>query len=111
MYREYETLFLPCIARMAGQDLVSPEGIRRRGIVPDATFDGDPEAPRNAKGVITSLMPAGRAYKPTVDQLPLTQLLDFDDLRRARLPCFGTLERALGFLARGAPAGAVYPSP
>jgi hypothetical protein len=44
-------------------------------------------------------MPAGRAYKPTVDQLPLTRMVDFATVREKKLSWFGSLERALRFLA------------
>jgi hypothetical protein len=69
-----------------------------------------PEGPRDAKGVMSSLMPAGRAYKPTTDQLALTQMVDFDKLRVSGLPCFGTLERGVRFLLeeKGRP-GDVFP--
>lgn len=39
----------------------------------------------------------------------MTRMVDFETVRRAALPCFGTLERALQFLSSGAEAGAVYP--
>lgn len=67
-----------------------------------------PKAKRDAKGEISRHMPEGRVYKPTVDQLALTRLLDFRLLRASALPCFGTLERALRFLS-GAHEGDVYP--
>lgn len=109
LYREYETLFLPCIDLLAGQPLRSGT-IERDGLRPGSVFDGDPEGPRDAKGVISSAMPSGRSYKETVDQLALTQLLDFRRLRERDLPCFGTLERALHFLLSGdACAGQVFP--
>lgn len=50
-------------------------------------------------------------YKPTLDQLPLTRLLDFDLLRERQIPCFGTLERALVFLAQNIGTAATYPPP
>jgi len=42
-YREYETLFLPCIERMAGRPLEGPGGARP-GLRPDARYEGDFEA-------------------------------------------------------------------
>ncbi len=108
-FREYETLFLPCVDLMAGRPLVS-RGITRPGLRADASFTGDPEGPRDAKGVITSLMPSGRSYKPTTDQLALTQMVDFDQLRESGLPCFGTLERGVTFLlGEGGKPGKVFP--
>jgi hypothetical protein len=109
-HREYETLFLPCLPLMAGKPIVDPNGVKRPGIREGATFEGDPQGPRNAKGVVSSFMPPGRAYKPTVDQLALTRMLDFGALRGSGLPCFSTLENALRFLS-GAARGAVYPPP
>jgi hypothetical protein len=108
--REYETLFLPSLWRMAGKPLVDPRGVQRPGIREGAHYDGDPEAPRDAKGEISRRFARG-AYKPTIDQLALTRMIDFEDLRAVGLPAFGTLERALRFLAQEACAGAVYPPP
>jgi hypothetical protein len=109
-YREYETLFLPCVELMAGRPLVTAGTIERPGIKAGAEFDGDPESLRDAKGAISKLMPPGRAYKPTTDQLAFTRMLDFGRLRESGLPCFGTLERALAFLLDGhGQAGQVFP--
>lgn len=96
-FREYETLFLPCVEVMAGQPLRNG-GITRSGLRADAAFAGDYETKRDAKGVLTELMSGSRSYKPTTDQLPFTRMLDFETLRKSQLPCFGTLERALAFL-------------
>lgn len=108
-YREYESLFLPCIENMAGLALVGPGG-GRPGLRGDARYEGDFEALRGVKEWLTSQMPEGRAYKPTVDQLPLTRMVDFAVVRDKGLPWFGSLERALQFLAAhlGQPATA-YP--
>jgi hypothetical protein len=108
-YREYETLFLPCLAELAGKPL-KHGSIEREGIRAGALFEGDPEIPRDAKGVVSAAMPSGRAYKETLDQLALTQLLDFSTLRASGLACFATLERALRFLLAGEAApGTVFP--
>ena len=107
--REFESLFLPCLARMAGKRLVDDRGIERPGIIEGTTFSGDVEALRDAKGWLGKHFPRGFRYKPTLDQLPLTRLLDFGDLRKAAVPSFGTLERALLFLAGEAGGGDVYP--
>lgn len=105
--REYETLLLPSLHRMAGVPLRDPRGIERSGIKPGARFEGEPEAQRDAKGVLTAHFISGR-YKPSLDQLALTRLVRFEDLRTASVPAFGTLERALRFLAAAAGHG-VYP--
>jgi hypothetical protein len=60
---------------------------------------------------LTAQFPPNRSYKPTLDQLPLTRLLDFSTLRRADLACFGSLERALRFLDSGEAGGVYPPSP
>jgi hypothetical protein len=108
-YREYETLFLPCLDTFAGRPLTTG-AIERPGLDADARFDGDPEQPRDAKRVLTSAMPPGRAYKETTDQLSFTRMLDFARLRESGLACFATLERALHFLLGGkGSAGEVFP--
>lgn len=110
-YREYESLFLPCISHLAGKPLPGPGG-DRAGIRPGVGYDGDFEAKRGVKEWLTKQMPPGRAYKPSVDQLPLTRMVDFSVVRESGLPWFGSLERATQFLSKHRDqAGAVYPSP
>lgn len=102
---EYEVLFLPCLGELAGRDL---DG--RQGLLPDAAWDGDTwESRRGLKEWLTAHYPAGRSYKPRVDQLPLTRLLNLDRLSQSGVPCFGTLERALSFLVLKTSEGGVYP--
>jgi len=60
---------------------------------------------------LTEQLPRGRTYKPAVDQLPLTRMIDIPTLREANVPCFGTLERALAFLAENFGSAGVYPPP
>ncbi len=94
LHPEYEVLFLPCLERMGFPPWDAGGWEDRRGI----------------KEWLSSHLPRGRSYKPTVDQLRLTRLIDFEAVRRAGVPCFGTLERALRFLARHlGRSGAVYP--
>jgi len=99
---------------MAGQKLVSPEGIERPGLLPDTFFNGDPESVRGVKEWLSRHMPPGRAYKPTLDQLALARLVDFQVLRafNPSLPCFGSLERAVRFLPTPMRTGSrmVYPA-
>lgn len=106
---EYEVLFLPCIAAMAGRALGEGK-LARPGLRADAAWEGPWESRRDVKGFLSSQMPAGRSYKPSVDQLPLTRLIDLAALRDAEVPCFGTLERAVRFLSAAGP-GEVYPAP
>ena len=109
-YREYETLFLPCLPLMAGRPLKDKKGIVRPGLLPGTSCDKPYESIRGVKEWLSKNMPSGHAYKPTFDQLTLTRMLDFTLLRQSGLPCFGTLERALQFLADPTPGpGRVYP--
>ena len=108
-YREFETWFLPCLPLMAGRPLVT-QGIERPGLVAGTTYNGNVEGIRGVKEWLSKHFAGGKAYKPTLDQLPLTQLLDLPTLRAANVPSFGTFERALRFLSAAAP-GAVYPPP
>lgn len=104
---EYEVLFLPCLDRMAGK-LLETGAAARPGLLSGTRWEGSWESRRGIKEWLSAQFPPNRSYKPTLDQLPLTRMLDFSALRSAELPCFGTLERALAFLAR-ADAGAAYP--
>lgn len=109
-HREYEAWFLPCIHLMAGRMLKDERGIERPGILAGTNHTGDPEAKRGVKEWLTKRFPPGRSYKPAVDQLPLTRMLDFPTLRASGMPSFLTLENALRFLDAGSP-GEVYPPP
>jgi hypothetical protein len=108
LHPEYEVLFLPCLERMAGKTL-GTGAAARPGLILGARWEGDWESRRGIKEWLTAHFPPGRSYKPTLDQLPLTRLVEFEALRKAELACFGTLERSLAFLARGN-AGEVYPA-
>ncbi len=106
LHPEYEVLFLPCLSQMTGR---FPDG--RSGLRTSAEWDRDSwEARRGIKEWLSGHYPSGRVYKPTLDQLPLTRKLDFDVLRQANVPSFGSLERAIRFLRMhwGEP-GMVYP--
>jgi len=94
VHPEYEVLFLPCLSRM--------------GFPP---WDrGSWEARRGIKEWLSNQRPRGRSYKPTVDQLSMTRKLDFEMLRSADVPCFGSLERAFVFLQDNiGTSGTVYP--
>jgi hypothetical protein len=97
LHPEYEVLFLPCIDRM--------------GFPVGTQWDADSwEARRGIKEWLSSRLPRGRSYKPTVMQLTMTRQVDFARLREVGIPSFGSLERALIHLGRhfGQP-GSVYP--
>ena len=109
-YREYETLFLPCLAQMAAKPLKDHLGRELAPLAPEASFGGDPEQSRDAKKIVNRFLPRTSPYQPTTHQLALTRLLDFDVLRSSGLPCFGTLERALSFVL-DTPSGVYPPTP
>ena len=94
LHPEYEVLFLPCLDCL--------------GFPP---WDGETwESRRGIKEWLSGQLPKGRSYKPTVDQLSMTQKLDFERIRQAGVPSFGSLERALRFLAEHwGQKGLVYP--
>lgn len=110
--REYETMFLPCLPDMAGRTLRTQAGVELPGIRPGAEFAGDYEGPRDAKKRVSEHFDPRHPYKPTLHQLPLTRMLNFQRLRESELPSFGTLERSLNFLAANLGQRAVvYPPP
>jgi hypothetical protein len=109
MYREFETLFLPGLQFLADRVIAYEHGAGSVRISEDANFDGNPEEFRDAKGIISRFYPGNKRYKPTLDQLPLTRLLDFDIIRKSGLPCFGTLERCLKHLSEKQNTSLVYP--
>ena len=87
--REYEAWFLGSI-----------ESLRlHSGVRDDASFGGDPEAPRDAKGRLRQLM--HEPYRETLHQPAFSELLALDEARR-RCPSFDFLVRAIGELI-GAP--------
>lgn len=98
------------IERMAGKAIVGADGISRPGLREGSRYLGDWEARRGVKEWISNQFPPGRSYKPTLDQLPLTRMIDIDTLRAADVPCFGSLERALRFLAASFGRTGVYPT-
>ncbi len=94
LHPEYEVLFLPCLTRMGYP-----------------AWDGDSwEARRGIKEWLSRQLPKGRAYKPTVEQLSMTRQIDFEILRNADVPSFGSLDRAIRLLAgHWQQSGVVYP--
>lgn len=71
--REYESWFLASAASIAG----------RAGLSTALAAPADSELVRGAKEWLTARMAVGRSYRPTVDQLDLTRLLDLDASRLA----------------------------
>ncbi len=109
--REFESLFLASLPSLAGKPL-TVGNVDRAGISHDASFDGAAHTIRDAKRRVSQLLEGdGRRYKPTVDQKPLTRLVDFELVRSSGLPWFRTLERALRFLDANLGGRGVYPPP
>lgn len=101
LHPEYEVLFLPCLGNMSSF-----------GFKDDLTWDRDTwEARRGIKEWLSNHLPRGKSYKPTVDQLKMTQKIDLEQLRAANVPSFGSLERAVKMVLEhfGAP-GVIYPN-
>lgn len=107
---EYEVLFLPCLHLMVGRPLPGRGG-ERPGLRPGTVWQGDWERLRGLKEWLSGQFSESRIYKETTDQLALTRWIDLPTLRAAGVPCFGTLERALRFLASDPGPGTVYPVP
>lgn len=85
---EFESCFLAAAASIGG----------RRGISGSVASPADPEAIRDAKGVLSSWMPSNRSYRPSRDQAALAAVFD---LRAARSAPF--LRQAVA--GRGGVAG------
>ena len=84
--------------------------VLRPGIDAAACWDAESwEARRGVKEWLSQYFPRGRSYKPTLDQLPMTRMIELETLRNAAVPCFGTLERAVRFLAQRFGTTGVYP--
>jgi Domain of unknown function (DUF4276) len=88
--REFEAWFLAAIESLRG----------KRSVRADAIWDGDPEAVRDAKGVLRQLTEPMR-YSPTVDQAALTSMMDLD-MARARSKSFDKLCREVDKLLSSA---------
>lgn len=82
--REYETWFMAAVESLRGV----------HGLSLHANSPADPEATRNAKGWIGSLMPYG--YDPITDQLPFTNAFDLAAARR--IPSFDRFYRKIAHL-------------
>lgn len=74
--REYEAWFPASLHTLTGVRLGG-----RPGLVADTSYGGDVEALTGVKGWLSRHFPAGRAYKETLDQAPMTARID---LREAR---------------------------
>ncbi len=108
---EYEAWFLASVEVLAGRRLQTKVGHARTGIAAGTAFEADPEGVRNAKGLLSRMMPANCAYKETLDQAPLTEAMDLE-LVRGRCRSFRRVDSAVAFLVEQIRAGgrAVSPS-
>ncbi|MCU0432175.1 MAG: hypothetical protein MUC87_01825 [Bacteroidia bacterium] len=108
LYREYETLFIPCLTHFYNKEATMESGRKRVLISKPPEKEINPEARRDAKGYVSRFF-KDDDYKPTLHQLPLTRLIDFRILDNNEVPSYGTLKRALNFLANPDRASVVYP--
>lgn len=109
-YREYETLALSIADKLAGKTLhIGATNSVKLAAAPEML--ADPEKPRDAKKWIENNLLNGLSYKPVTHQLPLTSLMNPEDLRAADLSSFRRLERGLDHLAQCVLKGTadVYP--
>lgn len=108
MYREYETLFVAYLKHFMGKSI--PHLIRGNiDFSNNIAIPHNPESIRDAKGLISSALSGTTSYKPTTDQLSLTQAIDINLLRQTQLPSFGSLERAILNLSNNQNSFVVYP--
>lgn len=87
--REYESWFLASLPSLGGHC----------GIPVNPPVIDNPESNRDAKGVLTSLMPRGNPYKETAHQAALTRVFDMQLARRRSDSfdkCWREIERLLG---------------
>jgi len=100
---EYETWLVAGVESLAGRR--SENG--RLALPPNATFPaGDPES--HGKRWLELNCPR---YRPTLDQAPLTELLDFQVVRAKKLRSFARLEHALDQLLKAVASGSHVSTP
>ena len=103
---EFEAWFIASIEHMKGL----PIGDRKVTIRPDSECPDDPEAIRSAKGWITEKMPKGVSYKPTMDQEPMTRMINLE-LANSRSRSFQRMCDAVGELVSGVRTGTIHTTP
>lgn len=109
LYREYETLFIPCLNYFLNKEVTMGTGKKVVLITERQEHEIDPESKRDAKGYISRHFKEDN-YKQTIHQLPLTRLINFEVLDESDLACYGTLKRALSFLADHEKRVNIYPN-
>jgi len=104
--QEFESWFISAFNHLAGKRL--PDGRQIRTTAIDSPLN--PEvAPKAAKAWLSRHIDCG--YKPTRDQLALTQLLTVDDLRSGGCRSFVRLESAVDQLANAINTGVCVATP
>ena len=110
--REYESWFIACADRLAGQRLPdNREGMRGKTTPPSPSIDLERGHIRDAKKWVGTQMLSG--YKPTTDQKPLTELMvaHLDAVRARPMRSFLRLERAVSELVDANRTGTHVVSP
>jgi hypothetical protein len=102
---EYEAWFLASPETIAGKDLKG-----RPGLPAGIRFAGDTESIQAVKGWLTRHLPKGRAYKETLDQAPMTDLLD-TELTKQRSRSFRRLWHAVEQMMEAFDKGEVVVTP
>lgn len=76
---EYEAWFLASLKSIAGKELKG-----RSGLPEGLAYVSDIEGLRGVKGWLSRQLPEGRIYKETLDQAPMTHLIDLQEARASR---------------------------
>jgi hypothetical protein len=104
--QEFESWFISAFDQLAGKQLSDGRHVRTSAIDPPT----DPEvAPKAAKAWLGNQIEGG--YKPTRDQLALTQLLTVEDFRSGGCRSFARLESAIHQLATAIETGVHIATP
>ncbi len=109
MYREFESLFIAHAPEWAGKGIA--HNVRGTLNFKDNIPIENPENIRGAKEAITKYLAGNRVYKPTLDQITLTQALDINVMIGKQLPCFETLVRCIHYILSNKGQSVVYPVP
>jgi len=103
--REYEAWFLASLDSISGRSI---DG--RSGLPAGLSYRGDVEAIVGVKGWLSRQMPEGRVYKETLDQAPLTGMIDID-LAKAGSRSFRRMCHAVTQAVEAIDSGSIFVSP